>query len=216
MREVALDDWRGVRDDLLAVSALPAARHPHVKAYMLTVWPWLAYAYARSGDFRAARAQIDKAPLDCYLCARMRGKIEAAEKHWSKAADWFAEAVKQAPSIPFAYADWGEMLLRKGDLDAAIAKFHEAILKGPHFADPLEMWGEALMAKNRSDLALAKFEEADKYAPNWGRLHLKWGEALMYAGKKDEAKRQFTTASHLDLSPADGAALTKVRKLVPG
>jgi tetratricopeptide (TPR) repeat protein len=70
------------------------------------------------------------------------------------------------------------MLLRKGNYDAAIAKFTLANQKGPHFADPLEMWGEALMRKNRSDLALANFAEANKYAPNWGRLHLKWGEAL--------------------------------------
>lgn len=153
----------------------------------------------------------DKTPLDCYLCTRMRGNIEAAQKHWSKAADWYAEAVKQAPSIPFAYADWGEMLLNKGDIDGAIAKFEQAHEKGLHFADPLEIWGEALIAKNRSDLALAKFEEANTYAPSWGRLHLKWGEALTYVGKKDEAQKQFATAAHLELSPADLTALKRAR-----
>jgi tetratricopeptide (TPR) repeat protein len=101
------------------------------------------------------------------------------------------------------------MLLAKGDLDGAIAKFASANKKGPHFADPLEMWGEALIAKNRSDLALAKFAEAAKYAPNWGRLHLKWGEALFYAGQKDEARKEFAIASRLDLSAADKAALSK-------
>ncbi|HWE05831.1 MAG TPA: hypothetical protein VG274_03930, partial [Rhizomicrobium sp.] len=115
------------------------------------------------------------------------------------------------PSLPFAYTDWGEMLLAKGDYNAAIDKFRDADLKGPHFADPLEMWGEALMAKNRSDLALAKFEEANKYAPNWGRLHLKWGEALMYVGKRDEAKDQFAAAGRLDLSSTDTAELARVK-----
>jgi tetratricopeptide (TPR) repeat protein len=107
--------------------------------------------------------------------------------------------------------DWGAMLLHRGDYDGAIAKFEQANRIGPHFADPLEMWGEALMLKNRSDLALAKFEEADKYAPNWGRLHLKWGEALWYVGNKDEAKKQFSIASHLDLSVADTVALARWR-----
>lgn len=59
MRAATLDDWRGVRNDLLAVTALPAAHHPHVKAYIpATIWPWLAYAYARTGDLGAAYAQI--------------------------------------------------------------------------------------------------------------------------------------------------------------
>ena len=103
------------------------------------------------------------------------------------------------------------MLLRKGDLDGAIAKFESAHKKSPHFADPLEMWGEALIAKNRSDLALAKFEEANKYAPNWGRLHLKWGEALWWSGKHDEAKKQFAIAATLDLTPSEKSELMKVR-----
>jgi tetratricopeptide (TPR) repeat protein len=105
------------------------------------------------------------------------------------------------------------MLLAKGDIDSAIAKFKEANAKGPHFADPIEMWGEALIAKNRSDLALAKFAEAAKYAPNWGRLHLKWGEALLWSGKADEAKKQFQIAHSLDLTTAEQSELARMKGL---
>ena len=171
--------------------------------------PWMALANAKLGDGAGALKLIGSAPLDCYTCVRFRGDIDAALKRPDAAAFWFDMAVREAPSIPFAYADWGAMLLAKGDVDAAIAKLREANLKGPHFADPLEMWGEALMQKNRSNLALAKFEEANKYAPNWGRLHLKWGEALVYAGKRDEAKTQFALASALDLSAPDKSELLK-------
>ena len=174
------------------------------------IWPAAGLAFAESGNFVSAHALIDRTPRDCYLCIRMRGKIDAAEKAWSGAAFWFAEAVRQAPSLPFAETDWGEALMAKGDVDGAIVKFEIAHAKGPHFADPLEMWGDALMLKNRSDLALAKLEEANKYAPNWGRLHLKWGEALYWSGHKDEARKQFAIATHLDLSAADKAALTSV------
>jgi tetratricopeptide (TPR) repeat protein len=111
--------------------------------------------------------------------------------------------------LPFADTDWGQMLLAKGDYDAAIAKFEAAHKKGPHFADPLEMWGEALMQENRSDLALARFEEANTYAPSWGRLYLTWGEALFYVGKKDEARKHFATAANLDLTLADRRALAR-------
>ncbi|MGH6877369.1 MAG: hypothetical protein ACREHV_08340 [Rhizomicrobium sp.] len=214
MRAVALDDWPAARAELTMLQGLPSAADPGVRALMpVLTWPWLAYSDARLGRFGAAHALIDKTPRDCYLCVRMRGNIDAAEKNARGADYWFADAVRQAPSIPFAYSNWGAALLRRGDTDGAIAKFAAAHVKGPHFADPLEMWGEALMRKNRSDLALAKFEETNKYAPNWGRLHLKWGEALRYTGNKDEAKNQFAVASHLDLSAADAAKLHNEKSL---
>ncbi|HEY2032210.1 MAG TPA: hypothetical protein VGH02_00845 [Rhizomicrobium sp.] len=172
--------------------------------------PLLAQAQARRGDFAKAWGTINATPRDCYTCVRTRGQIASLQKNWTGAEYWFADAVRQAPSIPFAYADWGQMLMAKGDDDGAIAKFEIANQKGPHFADPLEMWGEALIAKNHSDLALAKFEEANKYAPNWGRLHLKWGEALVWAGKKDEARKQFAIARSLELSPADARECAKL------
>ena len=150
-------------------------------------------------------------PGDCYPCIVERGDIAAVERDWPAAERWFAEAIRQGPSLPFAYTDWGAMLLHRGDSDGAITKFEQAHEKGPHFADPLEMWGEALMQENRSDLALAKFEEANKYAPRWGRLHLKWGEALWYLGRKDDARAQFQAASGMDLSAADAQRLIQDR-----
>jgi tetratricopeptide (TPR) repeat protein len=174
------------------------------------VWPRLALAQAMAGDPKAARLTLTRTPRDCYPCLRVRGQIDAAEKNWRAADYWFARAVSIAPSVPFAYFEWGQMLLAKGDTDAAIAKFREAREKAPHFADPVEMWGEALIAKNRSDLALAKFEDASKDAPNWGRLHLKWGEALHWFGNKDEARKQFFIASRLELSTTDKLELERM------
>ncbi len=210
MRALALDDWKAAHDDIVATNNIPAARNADKKPLLpVLTWPWLAYVDVRLGDIRTAHALIDKTPGDCYLCVRMRGNIDAAQRNWAGAAYWYSNAVMQAPSIPFAYTDWGAMLAAKGDYGDAIEKFKIANQKGPHFADPLEMWGEALMAKNRSDLALAKFKEANKFAPNWGRLHLKWGEALFYAGQKTEAEKQFAVASQLDLSQPDKAVLAK-------
>jgi tetratricopeptide (TPR) repeat protein len=196
---VAMGDWKSARADIEAALATQAATSTGGHAFLRAeAWPFLALAEAKTGDLNAAKRKIGKTPLDCYLCLRVRGQIAATEKKWSDADSWFARATGLAPSIPFAYAEWGAMLMMKRDLDGAIAKFETAHQKGPHYADPLEMWGEVLIAQNRSDLALAKFEEANKYAPNWKRLHQKWGEALSYLGRKDEAARQFTLARSLD------------------
>jgi len=190
-----------------------AAYGPGARANLTRILatPMLARALAMNGDGAAAQATIAATPGDCYDCVRTRGWIAAAAKQWGAADSWFADAVRQAPSIPFAYEDWGRSLLERGDAAGAIGKFTLASAKGPHFADPLEGWGEALMAQNRSDLALAKFKDAAQYAPNWGRLHLKWGEALTYAGKKDESRKQFALAATLDLTPAEKSELAKAR-----
>jgi tetratricopeptide (TPR) repeat protein len=209
----ALGDWADARRDIEQVAATPAARN-NAQSFLLphtALGPRVALALAKTGDVPAAWREIAKTPLDCYFCLRVRGQIAAAQKNWSSAAYWFGRAVALAPSIPFACAEWGQMLMSKGDVDGAIAKFEIAHQKGPHFADPLEMWGEVLIAKNRSDLALAKFEEAGKYAPNWGRLHLKWGEALWWAGRKGEAPKQFDIASTLDLTPSEKLEVTRMK-----
>jgi tetratricopeptide (TPR) repeat protein len=171
--------------------------------------PFEAIAYAKLGKFDRADSILKTLPTDCDICSRARGKAEAVRKNWNASASWFHLVSARSPDIPFADSDWGEMLLREGKYDAAIAQFTTAHAKGPHFADPLEMWGEALMRENRSDLALAKFEEANTYAPNWGRLHLEWGNALFYAGRRGDAHRQFAAAANLDLSASDKMALAR-------
>ncbi|HEY1614090.1 MAG TPA: hypothetical protein VGF97_10405 [Rhizomicrobium sp.] len=210
----ATGDWRAAGSDAEGISGFGNSAGMNARFVALThatyAAPMLALAQAHAGRFADAAATIDATPDDCVACVTARGDIAALQKQWAGAAVWFARAARLAPSPPFAYADWGTMLLAKGDYDGAIAKFAIAHEKGPHFADPLEMWGEALMQKNRSDLALARFEEANSGAPNWGRLHLKWGEALLYVGKKEEASRQLAMAAMLDLSDGDKKSLARM------
>jgi len=92
------------------------------------IWPLEALALARTGDVAGAQA----------LISRVRGQVAAAAHDWPGAERWFAEAMRQGPSLPFAYADWGQLLLARGDPDGAIAELELAQEKGPHFADPLE------------------------------------------------------------------------------
>jgi tetratricopeptide (TPR) repeat protein len=209
------EDWGAAAVSAAAYGA-EITSDPSVSAGMkrvlldIEVTPLVAYAQARTGLGGDAVTSISRRP-DCYDCVRTLGLIAAAQKNWGHADTWFAKAVLLAPSVPFAYHDWGASLLERNAPDAAIEKFKLANQKGPHFADPLEGWGEALMAKNQSHLALAKFAEADKYASNWGRLHLKWGEALVYAGKTDEAQEQFARAATLDLAPSEKSELARAR-----
>ena len=174
-------DWSGALADAQKVDAWLGARAGQQKIFGLLQQVWIAplqaFAQARTGDIAGAEALIGTTPLDCYLCLRVRGQIAAEKKDWTGAGQWFAEATRQGPSLPFAYAEWGQMLLAKGDVDGAIAKLQIASEKGPHFADPLETWGEALMHKGDYAGAAAKFEAAAKDAPNWDRNRQLWRQA---------------------------------------
>ena len=202
-----VEDWRGMLT--LADAAAPEIQKPPLLVLTASVTPLRALAYAHLGNFAAAQATIAPTPGDCYDCLRVRAQIAELQGQHARADFWFARALAEGPSLPFAETDRGQALLQRGQLDSAIAKFQAALAKSPHFADPLEGWGEALIAKNQSHLALAKFAEAEKYAPNWGRVHLKWGEALNYAGNKDEAKAQFAHAAQLDLTPSEKSELAR-------
>jgi tetratricopeptide (TPR) repeat protein len=204
-----LEKWQAVLAELPTVETWGVrSQLPNPEPFLNHfVRPLAALAKAHLGDREGAEDRIGQTPADCFDCVRTRGTIASVFKEWGRADYWFARAVQEAPSIPFAHEDWGRSLLARGQPDRAIEQFTLSNQKGPHFADPLEGWGEALMAKNQSHLALAKFAEAEKYAPNWGRLHLKWGEALGYIGRKGEARAQYQQASTLDLTAADKAEL---------
>ena len=171
--------------------------------------PYFAMAHAQLGEFAEAEKLLAPLPQDNAIGVRARAVVAELEGDHANADLWFARSEAQTPSLPLTDLWWGQSLLRRGNPDAAIAKFALANKKGPKFADPLEGWGEALMAKNQSHRALAKFAEAERYAPNWGRLHLKWGEALAYSGNKVEAAKRFARAAQLDLTPSEKAELAR-------
>ncbi len=78
--------------------------------------------------------------------------------------------MRQAPSVPFAYAEWAEAKLARHDDAGAIALARIAHAKGPNFADPLKAWGDALAGQGHWSEAVAKYGEALKDAPGWTAL----------------------------------------------
>jgi hypothetical protein len=194
-----------------ALEAGKAKRPIYGLMQQVWIWPLEALALGRAGDIAGGAALIGKTPLDCYLCLRVRGLLAADQRDWPAAERWFAEATREAPSVPLAYAEWGRMRLARGDAAGAIAVLAAAQAKGPRFADPLETWGEALMARGDPGGAARKFEAAASLAPNWGRNQLKWAEALGAAGRRTEARAHLRTATALDLAPVERAELDAQR-----
>jgi tetratricopeptide (TPR) repeat protein len=155
------NDWPAAVADARTCDAWLDAHTPANKLFgrLRAVWiePLEALAMAKAGDVARAETLVSATPLDCYLCVRVRGRIAAIKQDWTAAERWFAEAARQAPSLPFAFSEWGEMCLAKGDIDGAIARFEAAHQRSPNFADAL------------------------KYAPNWKELK----EARTMAERRD-------------------------------
>jgi tetratricopeptide (TPR) repeat protein len=209
--ELFFGDWPEVTK--LGVTIIPMLDQlPGVGHYFLVraEYPIVALADAESGDFAKANALAAPLPSDCDVCTRVRARIATLEHRWGAADYWYARAVHAAPSSPNAQADWGQMLLMKGDTAAAETHFARAVALGPRYAEAYQYWGETLIRESRSDLALAKFAAAARDAPNWGRLHLKWGEALLWSGDHDGARQQFAKAAALYLTPAERKELVRV------
>jgi tetratricopeptide (TPR) repeat protein len=161
------------------------------------IWPWLAYGYARMGRQEDADLLINSTPLDCYLCLRVRGLIAATRRDYAQADAWLMQAEKAAPSLPFAYAERGQVWMQKGDLSAAISQFRLAHAKGPAWADPLAFWGQVLMRKGDYTGAVGKFAEASRDAPHWAQLQQFWGQALDKRGDHAQALRHYNAAKAL-------------------
>jgi tetratricopeptide (TPR) repeat protein len=208
-----LGDWaeteRQVRLALAETPAPGAGSLPLRRArnQRTNLEPRLAEALAEQGLGREAATVIAETPLDCHLCVRVRGRVAALSGNAKLADHWYGEAVKIAPSLPAAEAEWARALLDRGDPEAALVRLASALRKSPRFADAIALSGEALLAKGDAAGAATRFEEAAKLTPRWGRLHLKWGEALAAQGKAAEAQAKWRLAAEMDLAAAERARL---------
>lgn len=132
--------------------------------------PLLARALLRTGDGAAARTVIGATALDCYLCLRVRAEIAASDSDVAASDRWFKEAVRQAPSVPFAYTEWGDALLGRGDAAQALQKFEAAIRVAPRDADAFKGAGDALARLGRRAEAMSRYKAALSLAPAWPEL----------------------------------------------
>jgi tetratricopeptide (TPR) repeat protein len=196
----ALEDWPRA---LSASLAMPNADSPEFVAMD-------ARYLALSGRVAEAAELAAGMPNDCYPCLIVRGKLAARSGDPAAADRWFAEAVRQGPSLPSAHSAWGEARLARGDLPGAIRMFREAHERGPRWADPLKFDGDALALQGDHRTALRRYEAALDRAPRWGAAHLAAGRSLAALRRPQQATESYRRALRLDLSAADRAEASRL------
>jgi tetratricopeptide (TPR) repeat protein len=117
-----------------------------------------------------AKALIDRTPLDCYNCVRVRGVVAQHMGDRAGAQRWFLDAARQGSRLAPAFLDWGRLLADSRRYATAEPKIRRAAELAPNWADPLKSWGDLLAAQGRRGEAMAKYDAALKLAPQWVEL----------------------------------------------
>ncbi|WP_298098363.1 tetratricopeptide repeat protein [Brevundimonas sp.] len=212
---IARELWPQALAELQAWEGL-VSRPDHVAQIPIVIWPRMAEVMARMGRLDEAVALVGRTPTDCYPCLTARARIAELAGDRPAADRWSAEARRQGPSLPFAFAERGQMLMARGDVAGAIDFYELAIERGPRWADPQKYWGDALMARGDAAGAIRKYRAAADRAPQWGALHLAWGRALEAQGRRDQAREKYEEAARLDLSATDRAEVVRRLGVRPG
>ena len=207
MRAAQLDE-AGLWPELEALAQQPFRLRPGLEGIApqldrILRLPWLAYAMARNGKAAEAREILGPTPLDCYFCLRMRGVVAALAGDAGESDRWFAEAVREGPSLADADYEWAQARLARGDLGGALVMARQAARKAPGWADPLKLEGDILVRQGDLEGALRLYLAAEPKAPGWGGLRLAHGEALARLGRREAALAQWRDAAHMELTPAE-------------
>jgi Flp pilus assembly protein TadD len=94
--------------------------------------------------------------------------------------------------------DLGDALLKKGNVDEAIAHFQKALQIEPDYAEAHNNLGNALFQEGNVDEAIAHFQKALQINPDDAGIHNNLGKALRQKGRMDEAIVQYQKALQIN------------------
>ncbi|HME38056.1 MAG TPA: sulfotransferase, partial [Steroidobacteraceae bacterium] len=124
------------------------------------------------------------------------------------AAESFGRATALDPKFADAHNDLGQVLLRLGRTDAAIASCQRALAVRPHFAAALGNLANAERARGALTAAIAGYRRVIALEPGLAEAHRNLGSALLEAGEREAAIASLQTA--VALRPEFTAAVAQL------
>ncbi len=187
------DAARARRDDLADRGDRDGERRAHAEAHEA-----LRRAEVHVG--RAARVAPDLAEVDLF-----RGYLRAAEGDlavaksseqaaWRAAAEAFRRATTRGPDLVAAWEGLGDVLLRLGETDDALAPLLVATQASPDDETLRLLLGTALERAERPDEAAVHYEQAAALAPRDPAPWLRLGDARAEAKRYDLALTAYDAA----------------------
>ena len=135
---------------------------------------------------RSVRTATAPAPLRTRRRATRTGRLPITVRRYALGPDSWK-----------AYNNRGEVYLRKGDFDKAIADENTAISLSPELAAPYSNRGQAYLAKGDLDKAIADENESVRLDPRDGEAFDARGLAYQRKGDTSKAEADFARAREL-------------------
>jgi len=117
--------------------------------------------------------------------------------YWRDSESLWAHTLRCTKNNYIAENSLGYMLLKRGEVDGAIADFQKALELKPDFADAHKNLGDALFRKNRVDEAILQYQQALRLMPGNADACNNLGNAFSKLGRMDEAILQYQKALRL-------------------
>jgi tetratricopeptide (TPR) repeat protein len=181
---------------------------PQIGLYLLLTWAAADLCAGRRYDRWLLGSLASAVIVALILCARTQ------VSYWKNSTTLWEHTLAVSGDTDVAHNNLGMALLKKGQLDEAMAQFRQALKVNSNYNSAHDNLGVALVKKERLDEAIDQFQRALKINPGDDLAHNDLGMALVQKEQLDAAIAQYQQAlkinpdfdmAHFDL----GIALAK-------
>ena len=158
---------------------------PHIGLYLLTTWTVSDWASPRP----ERRVVVGIAAVVAVASLSWLSWVQTS--YWRDSESLWTHALAVTSGNDVAHSGLGVVLLRRGEVDAAIAHDREALTLRPGNTDARTNLANALFKKGLTKEAIGQYKEALKIVPNENILHGNLGNAFLQAGQTDQAIEQY-------------------------
>ncbi len=123
---------------------------------------------------------------------------------WEDSETLWLSVLKNDPGIPVVHNNLGNVYLKKGRMDAAIAEYKKAISLNPNDASLYNNLGAAYLKKGRLDAAIAEYQKAISLNSDDALAYINLGNAYSKKGRLDAAIAEYQRA--ISRNPDDALA----------
>lgn len=170
---------------------------PEIGLYILVTWGGIALVEA----LRYKREVLALTGLLIIVALVTRSYLQAS--YWQYSETLWSHTLDVTHKNYIAQNNLAGVLLDKGQVDEAIARYREAVEITPSVASVQSNLGNALVRKGQVDEAIVQLQKALQIDPAYAEAYSYMGSALLKRGQMDEAIRYYQRAVQLNTSDAD-------------
>lgn len=122
---------------------------------------------------------------------------------WHDGESLWAQVLRVEPRSSLGNNNLGNLLLRRGDVDAAVVHYEAAVATNPRYAEAHDNLGVAYARKGALDDAVRQHRAALDINPRQASAQANWGVALSRQGDVEGAIAHFRAALAIDPTLAD-------------